>query len=95
MTFHTVRVLLELNRGPRYGLEIARATGLKGGSLYPILSRLEEAGWVQGEWEGIDPHDEGRPPRRYYAITDAGAGQMWSALAEAGLTETEPREEQP
>ena len=63
-----------LNDAPteHYGLELAKAAGLKAGTLYPILSRLEAAGWIEGSWEQIDPHVEGRRPRRYYRLTASG-----------------------
>ncbi len=58
--------------GEHYGLELAKAAGLKSGTLYPILARLEAAGWIQGSWERIDPRAEGRRRRRYYKLTSSG-----------------------
>jgi PadR family transcriptional regulator PadR len=58
----------------RSGAEIHVATGVSSGTLYPLLVRLEEAGWLSSQWEQIDPVQEGRPRRRYYSIT--GAGQL-------------------
>ncbi|MCO8271265.1 PadR family transcriptional regulator [Actinoplanes sp. TRM 88003] len=58
----------------RYGLELMQDTGLPSGTLYPILARLERAGWVESRWEQIDPAAEGRPSRRYYMLTADGAG---------------------
>lgn len=55
-----------------YGLDIGKETGLKAGSLYPILARLENAGWLSGRWEETDADDPGRPRRRYYALTQHG-----------------------
>jgi DNA-binding PadR family transcriptional regulator len=55
-----------------YGLEIAAHTGLLPGTTYPILVRLERADWVTSRWENIDPHDEQRPRRRYYKMTQHG-----------------------
>jgi PadR family transcriptional regulator, regulatory protein PadR len=50
-----------------YGLEIATKTGLMTGTVYPILARLERAGWVIGKW---DTSDESRGPRkRFYQLT--------------------------
>jgi DNA-binding PadR family transcriptional regulator len=54
----------------RYGLEIAAATRLKSGSLYPILSRLEERGLVEGQW--LAPQSPGRPARHAYRLALAG-----------------------
>ena len=56
----------------RYGLDIAKETGLKPGSLYPILARLELAGWVSSHWEQPEERDAGRPRRRYYLLTGLG-----------------------
>jgi DNA-binding PadR family transcriptional regulator len=81
----TARVLRELLndvQGQHYGREIMRATGLKSGSLYPILARLERQGVVKGEQEDIDPAEAGRPARRYYRITTEGAWAARLALAE-------------
>lgn len=57
----------------RYGLDLMQATGLASGTLYPLLVRLERAGWVTAHWEDIDPAVEGRPTRRYYRMTPDGA----------------------
>lgn len=57
----------------RYGLQLMQDTGLPSGTLYPILVRLERAGWVASKWEEADPVAEGRPNRRYYRLTDDGA----------------------
>lgn len=64
--------LMERGSAGCYGLEISRATKLRSGTLYPILARLDHAGWVHSEWEAVDPHDVGRRPRRYYRLTGAG-----------------------
>lgn len=66
-----LRILLD---GPSYGYAITQrlaATGLgeiKGGMLYPLLSRLAVAGHVEVEWRP----GEGGPGRKYFALTDAG-----------------------
>jgi PadR family transcriptional regulator PadR len=64
--------LLEDPIRPRYGLEITKEAGLQSGTAYPILARLETAGWIESEWEDIDPSAEGRRPRRYYRLTPEG-----------------------
>jgi DNA-binding PadR family transcriptional regulator len=56
----------------RYGLQLMQDTGLPSGTLYPILVRLERAGWVASRWEETDPAAEGRPARRYYRLTGDG-----------------------
>ena len=73
ITYPTGIVLLAISRGFRYGFEIMDASGLKSGTVYPILRRLEDAGMLSAKWEPIsDARDEQRPPRRYYQITGAG-----------------------
>lgn len=93
MTVQTQIVLHALLADPNtelYGLEIAERTGLLPGTTYPILLRLQEAGWVVGRWEAIDPHDEHRPRRRYYHLTEDGAEAARAALSRASrrLTST-------
>jgi DNA-binding PadR family transcriptional regulator len=76
MTSSVLKVIAALLADPsseRYGLQLMQDTGLPSGTLYPILVRLERAGWVASRWEQIDPVAEGRPPRRYYRLTSEGA----------------------
>ncbi|MEV7629377.1 PadR family transcriptional regulator [Actinoplanes sp. NPDC089786] len=68
-----VAALLAAGGAERYGLQLMQATGLPSGTLYPILVRLERAGWVESRWEETDPAAEGRPARRYYLLTAEGA----------------------
>lgn len=68
-----------------YGLAICRATGLKGGTVYPILDRLEAAGWVQARREDVEPSDAKRPRRRFYAITAHGAHEAHYTIADLGF----------
>lgn len=68
----TLAVLSALAESPewRYGLELAKATGLKSGSLYPILTRLRDRGLIEDKW--LEPEQPGRPARHSYRITRAG-----------------------
>jgi PadR family transcriptional regulator, regulatory protein PadR len=63
---------LEDPAADRYGLDLMKATDMPSGTLYPILARLREAGWVRAEWEQTDP-EVSRPARRYYRLTPEGA----------------------
>jgi DNA-binding PadR family transcriptional regulator len=83
ITLQTLQVLRFLLRDPvgeHYGLEISRGSGLPTGSIYPILTRLETAGWIISAWEEIDESKEGRRRRRYYWLTDYGAKRAQAAL---------------
>jgi PadR family transcriptional regulator, regulatory protein PadR len=77
-----LKIFLEDPRQPRYGFELMRLTGLASGSLYPMLARLEEAGWLTRGKEDIDPHAVGRPPRLHYTIVGAAATAARVQLAE-------------
>jgi DNA-binding PadR family transcriptional regulator len=85
-TLHVLSVLAERPTDAHYGLDICRATGLKGGTVYPILARLEKAGMVASTWEDIDPKVEGRSPRRNYYLTSSGYEFARQALEAAHRT---------
>jgi DNA-binding PadR family transcriptional regulator len=64
-----------------FGLEIVRTSGLGPGTIYPILQRLQTAGWITARWEtSDDAHEAGRPPRRYYHLTALGHARAVHAL---------------
>ncbi|MBE1484654.1 PadR family transcriptional regulator [Plantactinospora soyae] len=86
MTLPTQAVLRTLLAHPShefYGLELCAAAGLASGTIHPILARLETLGWLASRWEELDPHEAGRPRRRYYSLTSDGAVQANRALAQA------------
>ena len=83
-------VLSELERGESYGYGVARALeelGLgpvPGGTLYPVLGRLERAELIRSRW--VD--SASGPPRKYYAVTPDGMTLLerergeWTSFAE-------------
>ena len=73
-TFSLLSALLERPAEWRYGYDLSRETDLKSGTLYPILMRLAERGWLESRWE--DAEEEGRPRRHMYRLT--GAGRQWA-----------------
>jgi PadR family transcriptional regulator PadR len=78
-----LRLMLENPTAEHYGLEVGKAAGLRGGSLYPVLMKLENAGLVVSAWEETDPSEAGRPRRRMYRLTSEGVEYARQALAEA------------
>ncbi|GIJ50400.1 hypothetical protein Val02_72860 [Virgisporangium aliadipatigenens] len=66
---------------PRYGLDLMQVTGHPSGTLYPILKRLQRAGWLSAEWEALDAAAAGRPPRRYYLLTPHGVAAARREIA--------------
>lgn len=71
MTYATAMVLQALDAGHRYGFDIIEAVGVRSGTVYPILRRLEDAGLVRSAWEPVEvSRSSQRPPRKYYELTD-------------------------
>ncbi|MFC4224801.1 PadR family transcriptional regulator [Lysinibacter cavernae] len=70
--------LRSLEAGPSYGYAIISSlkdSGLgtiKGGTLYPLLTRFEEAGLVSTEWRAGD----GGPGRKFFALTTTGRAEL-------------------
>jgi PadR family transcriptional regulator, regulatory protein PadR len=86
-------ILSVLEARPRHGYELAKLIDVRSGgeltfhidSLYPLLYRLEERGWIQGAW--VEKPDERR--RRFYRLTAEGRRVLgeqrkrWDAFVEA------------
>ena len=79
-TLKVIGALMLRPRGELSGAEIAVSTKLFSGTLYPILVRLEGAGWLESRWESEDPALLGRPRRRYYRVTAEGARNVRKAV---------------
>jgi DNA-binding PadR family transcriptional regulator len=74
-------VLHAVASGHAFGFDIIDATGLTSGTVYPTLDRLEESGLLRSHWEDeAEAKRQGRPPRRYFAVTAAGAHALAAAL---------------
>lgn len=71
----------------RYGYDLSRETGLKSGTLYPLLIRLADQGLLEAEWRA--PLQPGRPARHAYRLT--GAGLALAAAQKANLPAITPR----
>ena len=86
-------VLAVLEQQPLHGYEIARrieqesdgALRFTLASLYPLLYRLEERGWLHGRWV----EKAGQRRRRFYTLTTAGRRVLatqrntWKSFVEA------------
>jgi DNA-binding PadR family transcriptional regulator len=85
----TLRLLVALVKRPsawHYGYSLSRETSLQSGTLYPILMRLEERGWLETQWE--TPPPGGRPPRHMYRLTASGRACATEALSVAHTRST-------
>jgi PadR family transcriptional regulator len=86
-------ILSFLEARPRHGYDLAKLIHVRSGgqltfhidSLYPLLYRLEERGWIKGVW--VEKPDERR--RRFYNVTASGRRALaaqrktWTAFVEA------------
>ena len=84
ITVAVARVLREFLADPsrpRHGYDLMQATGYPSGKLYPILARLQHAGWLTRNVEAINPSEAGRPVRYLYQLSDEGAERARQELA--------------
>jgi len=63
----------------QHGYALASQTGLKSGTLYPILIRLADRGLVEACWQ--DEPQPGRPRRHLYRLTAGGLASATAALS--------------
>jgi PadR family transcriptional regulator, regulatory protein PadR len=91
MSLQTLRVLEAFLENPSEqlsGADVHQRCGIASGTLYPILLRLESAGWFVSKWESIDPASAGRPRRRLYKLTSTGlkhASEVFSSFSRGVL----------
>jgi DNA-binding PadR family transcriptional regulator len=57
--------------GDLHGWAIMKATKRAGPTVYGVLDRLEDSGWISGRWEEENP-EPGKPRRRLYSLTPTG-----------------------
>jgi len=83
-TLRTLEAFLESPSDEMSGSDVQKRSGLASGTLYPILLRLESAGWFVSRWEAVDPASVGRPRRRLYRLTPSGLAQASEVFASFG-----------
>jgi PadR family transcriptional regulator PadR len=75
-TARLLKLFLSAPDRPRFGREIIVETGMKSGSLYPMLHRLEAGGLLACRWEGIEEATEARRrPRAMYQLVNRGLAE--------------------
>ena len=78
----SLKILAAIRDGSAYGLDLVTTTGLPSGTIYPTLSRLKGGGLVRARWEDQRVAErDGRPRRRYYTLTPAGAEALAEGVA--------------
>jgi PadR family transcriptional regulator, regulatory protein PadR len=80
-----ILILKALVWGPRHGYAVARWIGertdeallVEDGALYTALHRIEQRGWVRGEWG----RSENNRAAKYYSLTIAGRKQLATRIS--------------
>ncbi len=85
-TLKVLKLLLDSPRIERSGAELSKATKVGPGTIYPLMARLENAGWLISRWEEVDPREVGRPRRRLYGLTAIGQERSREAFADFQLS---------
>ena len=80
-TLSVLAVMCEQPSQWRHGYELAKRTGLKSGTLYPILVRLADRGLMEARWQEEQP--AGRPRRHLYRLTPDGLARACAAVTVA------------
>ncbi|HTJ12293.1 MAG TPA: PadR family transcriptional regulator [Dinghuibacter sp.] len=82
----TPMILMILRQGKSYGYEIIQQLKEKSGgklevaegTLYPVLKKMEEKGWITAAWSTADNGRE----RRYYTLTKKGGENLETQVAQ-------------
>ena len=74
--------------GPVWGLQVIRSTSRGPGTVYPILERLEQQGWLESDWEA--PSDRRGPRRRLYRLSADGAESVHRAVQDVEQANRRP-----
>ncbi len=79
----TLKILTGLSAAPEglHGYALMKETSLASGTLYPILMRLTERGWLEKAWD----MSEAGPPRRIYTLTAKGRTKLETLQSETRL----------
>jgi DNA-binding PadR family transcriptional regulator len=72
-----------------HGYALMTALSLPSGTLYPVLIRLADSGWLVTRWES--PIPGGRPPRHLYRLAPGAAGEARAVLESWALRGLGPR----
>lgn len=85
-THASVQTALALMADPdarHWGYDLTKRANVRSGVLYPVLTRMLDAGWLSDGWEDRVETGSKRPPRRYYEVTTVGRKALTELLDEA------------
>ena len=80
-TTRALAAFLESPQSWRYGYDLMKVAELSSGTLYPLLARLSDQGWLESRWE--ESEYPGKPPRQLYRLTATGRLEARRALERA------------
>lgn|SRR5689334_14541184 len=78
-TLALLAALIEQPRTWRHGYDLSSKTGLKSGTLYPLLMRLSDRSLLDSKWQPAE--HTGRPPRHLYRLNAHGIAYAREQLA--------------
>ena len=81
-TCQLLGAMLKQSRNWQYGYELSKQTGLKSGTLYPLLIRLSDQGLLGSQWQ--EPERPGKPPRHAYKLTPTGLALAREVASQIG-----------
>ena len=88
LTYASAAILQAVASGYLYGFDIIDVTGMPGGTVYPALRRLQEAGYLVSRWEKQSiAETQPRPARKYYDLTKEGHQVLAEAVKRYRLLE--------
>lgn len=63
-----------------HGWAVMRETNRSGPTVYEVLDRFEDRGWIAGQWEELDQESD-KPRRRFYKLTPGGVAGLRDVVA--------------
>ncbi|SFO88862.1 PadR family transcriptional regulator [Amycolatopsis rubida] len=85
VTYALVQLAAALMAAPsdrHWGYQLSRVSGVRSGAMYPRLTQMLDEGWLADGWESAR-EAAGRPPRRYYTLTEKGKVELGAILVRA------------
>jgi len=75
-TLAIAQAILDRPNERHFGYDLHKRAHVRAGTLYPILGRMLNDGWLTDAWETPTEAAHGGPPRRYYQLTTQGRTEL-------------------
>lgn len=83
-----LKLFLEQPEKPLFGFQIVNKIHINQSTVYPLLIKLETAGYLKAYWEKLDPTILDRPRRRYYQIRSEAKAKIIKMFEPFQLTKS-------